>query len=52
MNLLGTARKAIGGVGKILTPPKKVKPPEVKNFIKESPEEYAQRLMQRRNQRH
>jgi hypothetical protein len=59
MNILGTAQKAMGsvgrGVGKILLPTKKekkIKPQEAKNFIQESPEEYANRLMQRRSQRH
>jgi hypothetical protein len=51
-NLGNTAGKAFSGIGKMLTPPKKTKPPVTKNFLQESPEEYAQRLMARRSQRH
>ena len=52
MNIMGTVGKTFSGIGKMLTPPKKIKPPITKNFIQESPEEYAQRLMQRRSMRH
>ena len=52
MNIMGTVGKTFSGIGKMLTPPKKTKSPITKNFIQESPEEYAQRLMQRRSMRH
>lgn len=56
MSVLSTmgnmTNKALNSVSKIINPPKKSKPPVSKNFISESPEEYAQRLVQRRNQRH
>jgi hypothetical protein len=38
------------GIGRVMTPAKKTEPP--KNFIQETPEEYAKRLMMRRSSRH
>ena len=56
MSILQTGGKIVSGIGngigKILIPPKKDKTPEPKNFLHESSEEYAQRLMKRRSDRH
>ena len=52
MNIIGGAKKMMGEVGKIIIIPKKEKPPELKNFIKESPEEYGQRLQKLRGRRY
>jgi hypothetical protein len=55
MNIMGNVGKAIGGVGRILIPPKRPKrdkQPVSKNFIQETPEEYANRLVQRKNRRY
>jgi hypothetical protein len=50
---IGNTVGSIGkGVGKLLTPTKKSVKSEQKNFIQETPEEYAQRLMMRRSRRH
>jgi hypothetical protein len=48
---MGNVGKAVNGVGKILIPPKrtkKAKPSEVKDFLHESSDEYADRLERRK----
>ena len=51
MSIFGTAKNAIGKVGQVLIPKqtKKTKQPEHKDFIHETPEEYANRLRDRRS---
>jgi hypothetical protein len=54
MSVLQNIGKTVGGIGrgisKVMTPTKKVEP--TKNFVQETPEEYAKRLMMRRSNRH
>ena len=56
MNIIGNmgknAGKAFSGIGKMMNPPKKAKLLEPKNFLHESAEDYAERLMIRRSNRH
>ena len=56
MSIIGNAGKMVGGVftgvGKILTPPKKPNVASKNDFLHESTDDYAKRLMQRRSDRH
>ena len=56
MGIIGTARNVaggvLGGIGKLVSSSKKPKIAEGKDFLHESPDEYAKRLMQRRSDRH
>jgi len=56
MSIIGgigkSAKQMATGVGRLLSPNKKQKVIQSKSFLQESPEEYAQRLMNRRNMRH
>ena len=49
MSIIGNVGKTIGGVGKLLIPPRKQKKVEPKDFIRESSDEYADRLRHRKN---
>ena len=56
MSIIGgigkSAKQMATGVGRLLSPNKKQQAVQSKSFLQESPEEYAQRLMNRRNMRH
>jgi len=52
VNIMGGMKKVINEAGKIIIIPKKEKPIEPKDFIRETPDEYANRLIQRRNRRY
>jgi len=52
VSILGTAKQMAGGVAKMMKPRPKPIISEPKNYLKETPEEYAERLMMRRGQRH
>lgn len=53
MSILGGTKKMLSEAGKIIIIPKKKEvKSEPKNFVQETPDEYAQRLMSRRNRRY
>ncbi len=54
MSIIGNVGKTVGGIGKLLIPPKRVKVIKThpKTFVQETPDEYAERLIQRRNKRY
>lgn len=51
MKIINTTRNIVADVGRALTHTKK-KPEKSKNFIEETPDEYAKRVMDRRNRRY
>ena len=52
MNVTATAKQLMNGIVKTLNPPKKPPVAVPKNYLSETPEEYAERLMYRKRQKH
>lgn len=52
MDILGVAKQMANGIVKSVSYAKKTRRVEPKSFIKETSEEYAERLTARRNKRH